>query len=149
MSDICYFRTWNLFSCIFFTLSWQIQFFKVTLFLDFFFFSSHNMYNFAVCLLSTFFSLTQNSRLRQKAKKKSCYLYILLPYRYSTFLADTRRRQRKEKKKKRKKKLTKFQVLSFSNEWLTASLTAAEWWWGINVETKELADTQSQHISKW
>ncbi len=101
MSDICYFRTWNLFSCIFFTLSWQIQFFKVTLFLDFFFFSSHNMYNFAVCLLSTFFSLTRNSRLRQKAKKKSCYLYFCFSTAIRHFLpirATTATKREKEKK---------------------------------------------------
>jgi hypothetical protein len=62
--------------------------------------------------------------LKAESEKKIMLPLFLLLYRYSTFLADTR--DDGNEKRKRKKKLTKFQVLSFSNEWLTASLTAVE-----------------------
>jgi hypothetical protein len=80
-----------------------------------------------------------NSRFRQK-KEKSCCLYFCFSTLFFSALfqhsfADNDDGNEKEKRKKKEKKnATEFQVLSFSNEWLTASLTAVEWWWGINVE---------------
>ena len=58
--DICYSQMWNPFFGIFFTLSYQIQFFKVipSFFVGRFLFTSpSNMYNFAVCFSSALFFL--------------------------------------------------------------------------------------------
>ncbi len=80
-------------------------------------------------------------RFGQK-EKKSCYLYfcfstLFFSASFQHSLANTTTMAMKRRKKKKNRKIwLNFEVLSFGNEWLTASLLAVEWRRGINVERR-------------
>jgi hypothetical protein len=67
-----------------------------------------------------FFTQTRAWGRRKKTRVTFTSVSFLLPFNIRLPITTTMG------VKKKKKRLTEFQVLSFSNEWLTASLTAVE-----------------------